>query len=107
MDLPGCEKEGGRGSEVTGGSGLLEWGVGVMSMGVSGLRSWRSLMVVSNLLSFCSTIVEDSFFSMETTFSSMAWFSKPNFWMLSLMTRLFLCNSSNSFELVFEIVLMA
>ena len=107
MDRPGCEKEGGQGSEVTDGSGLLEWGVGVMSMGVSGLRSWRSLMVVSKLSSFCSTVVDASFFPMETTFSSMTWFSKPMFWMLSLMTRLFLCINSNSFELVFEIVLMA
>ena len=107
MDCPGCGKEEGRGSEVTGGSGMLGWGVGVMSMGVSCLRSWRSLIVVSKLSSFCSTMVEDSFFSMETTFSSMAWLSKPFCLMLSLMTILFLCIISNSFELVSEMVLMA
>ena len=40
---------------------MLGWGVGVMSMGVTCLGSWRSLIVVSRLSSFCSTMVEDSF----------------------------------------------
>ena len=102
MDCPVCEKGGGLGLKVIGGRDMVDWGMGVMSMGVSDLRSWRFLMVFSNLSSFCSTVVEASFFSMETTFSSMTWFPKQMFLMLSSMTEWFLCTISNSFVWVFE-----
>ena len=97
MDRPGCEKEGGQGSEVTDGSGLLEWGVGVMSMGVSELRGWRLLTVFSKLSSFCSTVVETSFSSMETSFSSMTWLLARMFLILLLVAVLVWCICSNSF----------
>ena len=96
MDCPVCEKGGGLELKVTGGRGMVDWGIGVVSMGVSDLRSWRFSMVFSRLLSFCSTVVEASFSLMETIFSSMAWFPKPMFLMLLLMTRVFFCMSSNS-----------
>ena len=86
---------------------MLGWGVGVMSMGASCLGSWRSLIVVSRTSSFCSTMDEDSFSLRESMSFVMDWFPLTMFLMLSLMTMLFLCNSSNSFELVSEMVLMA
>ena len=68
MDCPECEVERGLGLKVTGGRGVEERGVGVMSMGVSDLRSWS---FSSKLSSFCSTVLEASFSSMETSFSSV------------------------------------
>ena len=43
-----------------------------MSMGVSDLSGWRFSMVFSRLSSFCSTVVGDSFSSIETILLSMA-----------------------------------
>ena len=71
MGRPECEREGGLGLEVSNGSGLLEWGVGVVSMGVSDLGSWRFSIDFSSLSSFCSTVVEDSFSSMDINLFAM------------------------------------
>ena len=103
MDCPGYEAEGGLGLKVTGGRGVEERGVGVMSIGVSDLRSWRFLTIFSKLSSFCSTVVETSFSSIEVSFSSMAWFLEELFLMLSLMTELASCTFSNSFLWLIEI----
>ena len=97
MDRLGCEVGGGLGLEVVGGSGMLEWGVGVMSIGVSELRGWRLLTVFSKLSSFCSTVVETSFSSMETSFSLMTWLLARMFLILSLVAVLVWCMCSNSF----------
>ena len=97
MDCPGCEAKGGLGLNVTGGRGMEERGVGVVSMGVSDLRRWRFSTIFSKLSSFRSTVVETSFSSIEASFSSMTWFLEELFLMLSLMTELSLCTFSNSF----------
>ena len=88
---------------MAGGRGMVGWGLGVMSMGVSDLRSWRFSMIFSKLSSFCSTVVETSFSSIEASFSSMTWFLEELFLMLSLMTELASCTFSNSFIWLTEI----
>ena len=106
MDCLGCEEGGGRGLKVTEGRGILERGVGVVSIGVSGLRSWRLLTVFSRLSSFCSTVLETSFSSMETSFSSMTWFLERMFLILSLARVLVWCMCSNSFVWLFEVCVL-
>ena len=106
MDCPECEVEGGLGLKVAGGRGVEEWGVGVMSMGVSDLRSWRFSTIFSKLSSFCSTVVETSFSSMETSFSSMTWFLVRMFLILSLVTVLVWCKCLNSFVWLFEVCVL-
>ena len=89
MDCPECEKGEGLGLKLTGGRGMVDWGMGVVSMGVSALRGRRFSMIFSKLSSFCSTVEEDSFSLRESISFSMCWIPSWADLMLLLMIREF------------------
>ena len=60
MDCPGCEKGEDLGLKVTGGRGMVDWGMGVVSMGESVCRVWSFSKVPSMEDSFPLTDVMDS-----------------------------------------------
>ena len=61
MDCPECERGEGLGLKVTGGRGMVDWGIGVVSMGESVWAGvWSFSKVPSMEVSFPLTVVMDS-----------------------------------------------